>query len=104
MNDVNDNDRLMAAITWVIPILGVVILLVEDMKKRPFQKYHAVNSLAFSVAFFIVLTILSIVTFGFGGCLGILWFVVIYWAIKAYQGEWVTIPVITDFVKKQGWV
>jgi uncharacterized membrane protein len=37
-------------------------------------------------------------------CLFVLWFVVIYWAIKAYQGEWVVVPVITDFVKKQGWV
>ena len=104
MNDVNDNDKLMAAIAWIIPILAIVILVVEDMKNRPYQKYHAVNSLAFSVAFFVILTILSIITFGFGGCLGILWFVVIYWAIKAYQGEWVVVPVITDFCKKQGWI
>jgi hypothetical protein len=27
----------------------------------------------------------------------------IYWGIQAYQGNYVTIPVITDFVKKQGW-
>ena len=27
----------------------------------------------------------------------------IYLAIKAYQGELVNIPVITDFCKKQGW-
>ena len=104
MNDVNDKDRLMAAITWIIPILGIVILVVEDMKNRPFQKYHAINSLAFSVVFFVVISILSVVTFGFGGCLAVLWFVVIYWAIKAYQGEWVVVPFLTDFIKKQGWV
>ena len=104
MNDINDQDKLMAAIAWVIPILAIVILLVEDMKNRPFQKYHAVNSLAFSVAFFIIISILSVLTLGFGGCLGILWFVVIYWAIKAYQGEYVEIPWLTNFVKGQGWV
>lgn len=104
MNDVTDQDKLMAAIAWVIPILAIVILFVEDMKNRPFQKYHAVNSLIFSVAFFVILSILSVVTFGFGGCLGILWFVVIYWAIKAYQGEWVEVPVVTNFAKKQGWI
>ncbi len=104
VNDVNDQDKLMAALAWIIPILAIVMLFVEDMKNRPFQKYHAVNSLAFSIVFFVVVTILSAVTFGFGSCLFVLWFVVIYWAIKAYQGEWVVVPVITDFVKKQGWV
>jgi uncharacterized membrane protein len=94
----------MAAIAWIIPILAIVILFVEDMKNRPYQKYHAVNSLAFSVAFFVILAILSVVTFGFGGCLGILWLIVIYWAIKAYQGELVEVPVITNFCKKQGWI
>jgi uncharacterized membrane protein len=104
MNDVTDNDKLMAAIAWIIPLVAIVILVVEDMKNRPFQKYHAVNSLVFSVAFFVVISIISVVTFGFGGCLAVLWFVVIYWAIKAYQGEMVEIPVVTNFVKKQGWV
>ena len=28
----------------------------------------------------------------------------IYLAIQAYQGEWVTIPFITDFCKNQGWI
>ena len=68
LNDVNDQDRLMAALAWIIPILAIVMLLVEDMKNRPFQKYHAVNSLAFSVIFFVVMSILSAVTFGFGSC------------------------------------
>ncbi|MBN1995739.1 MAG: DUF4870 domain-containing protein [Anaerolineae bacterium] len=104
MNDINDNDKLMAALAWIIPLLGIVILLVEDMKNRPFQKYHAVNSLAFSVVFFVVMSIISVVTFGFGSCLFILWFIVIYWAIKAYQGEWVEVPALTNFLKGQGWV
>ncbi|HMQ52133.1 MAG TPA: hypothetical protein PKE64_07810 [Anaerolineae bacterium] len=104
MNDITDNDKLMAALAWVIPIVGIVILVAEGMKDRPFQRYHAVNSLAFNVAFFVILTIISAVTFGFGGCLFVLWFISIFWAIKAYQGEYVNVPVISDFVKKQGWV
>lgn len=104
MNDVTDQDKLMAALAWIIPILGIVILLVEDMKNRPFQRYHAVHSLVFSLSFFVIMTILSIITFGIGGCLFILWFVVIYWAIKAYQGEYVEIPALTNFIQGQGWV
>ena len=104
MNDINDNDKLMAALAWIIPLLAIIMLLVEDMRNRPFQKYHAVNSLAFSIVFFVIISILSVVTFGFGSCLFILWFVVIYWAIKAYQGEWVEVPALTNFLKGQGWI
>lgn len=104
MNEINDQDKLMAALAWIVPVVAIVILLVEDMKNRPFQKYHAVNSLVFSIAFFIALTILSVVTFGFGSCLFFLWFIVLYWAYQAYQGEWVEVPALTNFAKGQGWV
>ena len=40
-------------------------------------------------------------------CLGapsfILWAVGVYWCWQAYQGKMVKIPIITDFVKQQGW-
>ncbi len=34
----------------------------------------------------------------------IVWLVMVYWGYKAYQGEYVVIPVVTNFVKNQGWV
>jgi hypothetical protein len=33
-----------------------------------------------------------------------LWLALLYPAIKAYQGEWVQIPWLTDFCKNQGWI
>ena len=33
----------------------------------------------------------------------VMWLIGVYWGIKAYQGEHVNIPVITDLVKNQGW-
>ena len=33
----------------------------------------------------------------------LLWCYMVYLGIKAYQGEYVTIPVVTDFIKNQGW-
>jgi uncharacterized membrane protein len=33
----------------------------------------------------------------------IVWLVMVYWGYKAYQGEYVVIPVVTNFVKNQGW-
>ncbi len=46
MNDVTDNDKLMALLAYALPfIVSIVILLTESGKTRPFQRYHAVSSL-----------------------------------------------------------
>ncbi len=97
MNNINDDDKLWAALCWVIPIIAIVVLFIEGKRSRPFIKYHAVNSLAFEV----VLTVITMCTLGFGG---VVYFVALYWAYLAYQGQWVEVPVLTNFVKNQGWV
>jgi uncharacterized membrane protein len=99
MNDITDNDKLMAALSYPIGIVAIIILLVEDMKKRPFQKYHAVQALAVNA----VVLVLSIT--GILSCIGlILWLISFYWAFKAYKGEYVEIPGLTSFLKGQGWI
>jgi len=79
-------------------------LLMEDKKNRPFIKFNAVQSIAVSIAFWIVATIITTVTIGFGGlCVPVLWLVFLYWAYQAYQGQMVNIPIVTNFIKGQGW-
>jgi uncharacterized membrane protein len=95
--DITSDDKLWALLSYLIPIVAIIVLLMEDKKNRPFIKFHAVQAIAVTV----VLTVLATVTLG---CGSILFLVMIYWGIKAYQGEYVTIPVVTDFIKKQGWV
>jgi uncharacterized membrane protein len=75
----------------------------EDKKNRPFIKAHNAQALVAGVALGVILSILTTVTCGIGAILFIVWVVMLYWAYKAYQGEYVTIPVITDFCKKQNW-
>ena len=76
----------------------------EDKKARPFIKFHAVQSIAAKVVFVIVSIILWYHC-GFGAlCAPLLWLVFLYWAYKAYQGEMFEIPVVTNFIKQQGWV
>ena len=111
-----DQDKLMAALSYPIPIVAIIILLVEEMKNRPFQKFHAVQALAVNIALWVIVLILScvlgtvvgLVTLGIGSICGLvpllLWFVTLYWAYLAYQGQYFDIPVITDFIKGQGWV
>ena len=100
--EVSSDDRLWAALGYVFsPLIPIIMLLVEDKKNRPFIRYHAVQSLAVGVVLFIVVSVLAVITFG---CSGILWFIMLYWAYKSYKGEYVTIPVVSDFIKNQGWV
>lgn len=103
--EVTSDDKLWAALSYVFaPIIGIIVLLMEDKKNRPFIKFHAVQSIAASVVVWIVVAILATVTLGIGGlCAPLVWLVFLYWAYKAYQGEMVNIPVVTDFVKNQGW-
>jgi uncharacterized membrane protein len=104
-NDINDNDKLMAALSYPIPIVAIVILLSEANKVRPFQKFHAVQALAFWVVLTVVAIIVSVVTLGIGTlCFPVLWLISLWPAYQSYQGEYMEMPVLTDFIRKQGWV
>ncbi|MFL7868018.1 MAG: DUF4870 domain-containing protein [Anaerolineales bacterium] len=103
--EVTSDDKLWAALGYPIVLIAIIVLLMEEKKVRPFIKFHAVQSIAANVVFFIIATILAVVTLGFGGiCAPLLWLVFFYWAYKAYQGEMFDIPVVTNFIKGQGWV
>ncbi len=96
MSDITQDDKLWAMLGYVIPLIAIVVLFMEDKKNRPYVKFNAVQSIVATVA----LTIISTVTVG---CGSILFFVMLYWAYQAYQGQDVRIPVITDFIRNQGW-
>ena len=103
MQDINDQDKLMAALSYPIGIVALVILLVEDMKKRPFQKYHAVQALAVNIVIIILAIVLGWTVFL--ACVPLLlWLVTFYWAYQAYQGQYLVIPGLTSFLKGQGWI
>ncbi len=94
--EVTSDDRLWALLGYILPLIALIALLMEDKKNRPFIKYHAIHALVFAV-----LTIIL----SFTVCL---WVIPWIWAIivgfQAYQGRWAEVPGITNFVKGQGWV
>jgi len=96
MSDLTSDDKLWAALGYVIPIIALVVLFMEDKKSRPYIKFNAVQSLVATV----ILSILSTVTCGFGA---VLFLVMLWWAYQAYMGQDVKIPMISDFIRKQGW-
>ncbi|MEN8242090.1 MAG: hypothetical protein ABFS17_09230 [Chloroflexota bacterium] len=95
--EITSDDKLWAALAYIFSPLGpIVLMLMEDKKDRPYLRKHYYQALVAGI----VLIILTTITVG---CLSILWLAMFYWAYKAYQGEEVVIPVITDFCIKQGW-
>ena len=94
--DVTSDDKLWAMLGYVFPIIAIVVLFMEDKKNRPYVKFNAVQSIVATV----VLTIISTVTLG---CGGILFLVMFWWAYQAYQGQDVKVPMISDFIRNQGW-
>ena len=100
--DTTDDDKLWALLSWIVWPVAVVALLMDDKKERPFVKYNAVMSLIVGLVASVVGGALSFIIVGcFIG--GGLWIYQIYLGIQAYQGKWVEVPWLTDFVKKQGW-
>ncbi len=94
--DITSDDKLWAMLGYIFPIIAIVVLFMEDKKSRPYVKFNAVQSIVASVA----ISIIATVTFG---CGGILVFALFYWAYLAYQGQDVRIPMISDFIRNQGW-
>ncbi|MBP6469193.1 MAG: hypothetical protein KBE23_05525 [Chloroflexi bacterium] len=100
--DMSDDDKLWALLAYVLaPLVPVIILLMEDKKKRPFIRAHNGQALAWGLINMVAGTLLS--TFLCGIPSLAIWLIGCYWGWQAYQGQMVTIPVVTDFVKKQGW-
>ena len=95
-SDITSDDKLWAMLGYLIPLIAIVVLFMEDKKNRPYVKFNAVQSIAATV----VLTIISTITLG---CGSILFFAMLWWAYQAYQGQDVKIPMISDFIRNQGW-
>jgi uncharacterized membrane protein len=95
MDEITSDDKLWSLLGYIFPLIAIIALLMEDKKARPFIKYHAVHAIILGV----VAAILS------GVCIGLLvWFYAIYLGFQSYQGQWVVVPMVTDFAKNQGWV
>ena len=112
VGDITDNDKLMAALSYPLPLVAIIILIAEDMKSRPFQKFHAVQALAVDIVLGIVIfllgCILGVLSAFLGGLCGVapglLWLITLYWAYEAYQGKYFELPWLTEFLRSQSWL
>jgi uncharacterized protein len=98
-----NDDRLWALLAYIFsPIVPIIILLMPSKKDRPFLKAHNIQALILGIIIAVLGSVLAPIMIG---C--IVWPVgliyEIYLALKAYKGELVTIPILTNFVRQQGW-
>ncbi len=120
--DATNDDRVMAALAYisqlVFPlgfVLPIILLISETSKKRPFQRYHAVQSLAVGSIIWLLALIytMSWITVGWIMLLclclllpvGIaLWLLPLYYAMLAYNGKRFRIRGLTQFLEDQRWL
>jgi len=99
----SSDDRLWALLAYIFtPIIPIVILLMPDKKDRPFLKAHNMPALILGVLEWVINFALSFIVIG---CITsvITLIVNIYLGVKANRGEVFDIPVISNFVRNQGW-
>ena len=84
-------------------LTGIIFLLIE--KDNNFVKFHAIQSIIFSIAYFIITFIITLVPL-----IGLIVTIlstplyiafIVFLAYKAYKHEMFEIPIIGEFAKKQ---
>jgi len=101
-HEITEDDKLWALLAYVgiPPVLAPLFILVSNDKKgRPFLRYHAIQSLA--GLFIAGVSCIPLI----GCCLSPIYVIVYaYFGLKAYEGQWVEIPYLTDFLRDKGWL
>jgi uncharacterized membrane protein len=121
------DDRLIALLCYVtqmlIPlVMPILVLLSASSKKRPFQRFHATQSLALSITFILFGLLMSagstilafvpvigwlvvMVVFCLGPLLALMAFLALaYYGYQAYQGKRFAVPGLTSLLQDQGWI
>jgi uncharacterized membrane protein len=102
-SEITSDDKLWVLLTYVLtPLIPVIILLMDDKKKRAFIRAHNAQALVLGIANWVIGGLLSMTVVL--ACVPlIVWIYCVYLGIQGYGGKYVEIPVITNFVKGQGW-
>jgi uncharacterized membrane protein len=101
--DISSDDKLWSLLAYIFsPLVPIIILLLEDKKNRPFIKYNNMQALVLGIINIILAVVLGWTVFL--SCVPfIVWLAMVFWGIQSYQGKTVVIPVVTNFVRNQGW-
>ena len=101
ISPIPEKERWWAALSYVFsPILPAGLLFIFDLEDYPFLKKHIYQALVMGGVLMLSMPLILAATLCVGG---LFWFIMPYWALQAFNGQSITIPWITDWVKQQGW-
>ncbi len=101
--EITSDDKLWALLAYVFsPLVPIILMLIESKKDRPFLRAHNAQALVLGLINTVLTVVLS-ATLVLGCIPMLVWFYMVYLGVQAYQGKMVEVPVITNFVKSQGW-
>lgn len=102
--DVSMDDRRWALLAYLFtPVVPLLLQMTPEVRNRPFIRAHLAQAMALGVLQ-VALLVLTPFTFCLSTVAFLLLYVAIfYWGIQAYNGQYVQIPWVTDYVRKQGW-
>jgi uncharacterized membrane protein len=96
--EVSKDEKTMSMISWLLsgltPIVPLIIYLVKKDEGK-FIRYHALQSLYFSLVSLGVIMVSCGFLFPVTAIIGVLW------GLKANKGEWAAMPVIGGWVKRE---
>ncbi len=119
MAESKPDNRLLAAIAYPIPFVGLFIVF-SEMKKDEFMRYHGWQSVFWGAVWLVVYVVVSVVLGIVGGpfpwtsplyrllstLASLVWLgyliLSIWFGYRAYQGEKFTIPFVSEYAQKYG--
>ena len=108
------NNRVIGALTYLLGfVTGIIFLYLEPYNRDEFVRFHARQSIAFSVAWFAANVILSLgggVLRPLAGLFAMVEFLVnlgffgmwLFLMFKAYTGEKYKVPILSEWVETMG--
>ena len=88
-----EQDKRWALLSYLVPPLtGLMILFIEDKADRPALMYHALLSIALGAVGTVLFCIYPLV-----------WIYCIYLGTRAYQGQKVSVPFLSEWIAQQDW-
>jgi uncharacterized membrane protein len=100
-DNITSDDRIWAAVAYLFsPLSPIFIHLMADKRSRPFIRAHYPQAFLSGLCLLLLGIPLALFTLGF---FSIIWLVFPFWAYKAYNGENIEIPVISEYLNKNKW-
>ncbi len=93
--------RLWAALCYALPVLVPLFIMVTEKKEDKKLLFHAWQGLILAIAVWAASFVVAVVTLGLGMlCFPVVYLGFLYLAYKAYQGEKIVLPTITEMAEK----